>query len=72
MRGLSDIEKLRSEQCSVCLMPMDDLPSLVMLPCAHIYHRDCIRLALESNPKCPCCRAHAPPKSMSSVLLQAS
>ena len=72
MRCLSDVDKLRSEQCPVCLTSMDDLASLVMLPCAHIYHRDCVRLALQSSPHCPCCRAHAPAKSMSSVLLQAS
>ena len=72
MRGLSDMETLRNEQCSVCLTPKDDLAALVMLPCSHIFHRDCVRSALETNPKCPYCRAHAPKKSMSSVLLEAS
>ena len=72
MRSLSDIESLRNEQCSVCLTPKDDLAALVMLPCSHIFHRDCVRSALETNPKCPYCRAHAPKKSMSSVLLEAS
>ncbi|CAL1168735.1 unnamed protein product [Cladocopium goreaui] len=70
MRSLSDIESLRNEQCSVCLTPKDDLAALVMLPCSHIFHRDCVRSALETNPKCPYCRAHAPKKSMSSVLLE--
>ena len=72
MRSLSDIESLRNERCLVCLTPKDDLAALVMLPCSHIFHRDCIRSALETNPRCPYCRAHAPPKSMSSVLLEAN
>ena len=71
MRGLSDVEKLCSEQCSVCLTPMDDVEALVMLPCAHIFHRECVREVLETNPKCPYCRTHAPRKSMSSVVLEA-
>ena len=71
MRCLSDVEKLRSEQCPVCLTQMDDVEALVMLPCAHIFHRECVREVLETNPKCPYCRAHAPRKSMSSVLLEA-
>eukprot|EP00438_Fugacium_kawagutii_P031229 Skav211060 [mRNA] locus=scaffold314:82334:89235:+ [translate_table: standard] len=69
---LSDTEKLTSQTCSVCLCPNDNLADLVMLPCAHFFHRDCVREALATNPKCPYCRADAPPKSLSSVLLEAS
>lgn len=69
---LTDPEKLTSQKCSVCLSPNDDLADLVMLPCAHFFHRDCAREALATNAKCPYCRAHAPPKSMSSVLMEAS
>lgn len=63
-----------AQQCSVCL---DDATGLIsVLPCAHEYHRDCIKHHVaESNkrgvlhPLCPLCRAKFRPNAIINAVM---
>ena len=48
--------------CAVCLQEMMAEEMAVRLPCAHLFHEDCVRQWLKKNHTCPCCRTALPPK----------
>jgi Ring finger domain len=41
--------------CSICLGEYEDGEKLVMLPCKHIYHDDCISSWCQNHTRCPLC-----------------
>lgn len=41
--------------CSICLGEYEDSEKLVMLPCKHIYHNDCISSWCDNHTRCPLC-----------------
>lgn len=43
------------EQCAICLDEIDVL-DVQELPCAHSFHSGCIKMWLQKNTTCPCCR----------------
>ena len=46
--------------CAICFEAMDEAQQLVMLPCAHVFHRCCVTPILsKAMPRCPECRAAA-------------
>jgi len=56
--------------CAICLEEDCPLDSLGILPCAHIFHVECLREALRANPACPHCRRAASLREVSSLQLQ--
>jgi SWI/SNF-related matrix-associated actin-dependent regulator of chromatin subfamily A3 len=57
MKALQDMLSLSiqsQEECAVCL---DDLHNPVITPCAHVFGRECIERVIETQKKCPMCRA---------------
>ncbi|GAB2225877.1 hypothetical protein Droror1_Dr00021647 [Drosera rotundifolia] len=49
-------ERTKEEDCSICMEDFDWLSSVVLLPCLHLFHRDCIGPWLHQNRTCPLCR----------------
>ena len=45
-----------SPDCIVCQEPLSE-GSVVLLPCAHFFHRTCIGQWLRRNASCPTCAA---------------
>ena len=47
--------------CTVCRDDVERGEGGVTLPCGHPYHRGCIALAVDHDPRCPVCRAPVSP-----------
>jgi hypothetical protein len=45
----SSSEKSRDETCRICLLDYEEVDELCTLPCAHLFHKDCIQQWLSSN-----------------------
>ena len=43
--------------CSVCLCEYEKGDNLIMLPCKHVFHEDCIKSWTDNNLRCPLCNA---------------
>ena len=43
--------------CSICLCEYEKGDKLIMLPCKHVFHEDCINSWTENNTRCPLCNA---------------
>ncbi|KAI5260950.1 SNF2 family DNA-dependent ATPase domain-containing protein [Aureobasidium subglaciale] len=57
MKALQDMLSLSiqsQEECPICL---DSLHSPVITPCAHAFGRECIERVIDTQKKCPMCRA---------------
>ncbi|KEQ93443.1 hypothetical protein AUEXF2481DRAFT_110195 [Aureobasidium subglaciale EXF-2481] len=57
MKALQDMLSLSiqsQEECTICL---DSLHSPVITPCAHAFGRECIERVIDTQKKCPMCRA---------------
>jgi hypothetical protein len=54
MEEISDIEGL--DECSICLEPLAEQPTIVNLPCSHKFHSLCILEWLNHELICPLCR----------------
>ena len=57
LKALQDMLSLSiqsQEECAICL---DDLHNPVITPCAHVFGRECIERVIETQKKCPMCRA---------------
>lgn len=48
------------KDCSVCLEPLKAGDTLLLLPCSHLFHPDCLRPWLRTNRRCPYCRFEMP------------
>ncbi|CAN8270291.1 unnamed protein product [Cochlearia groenlandica] len=46
-----------SESCVICRLDYEDDDDLILLPCKHSYHSECIHNWLEINKMCPVCSA---------------
>ncbi|KAJ0971021.1 hypothetical protein J5N97_018980 [Dioscorea zingiberensis] len=44
-----------SDLCVICQVNFEDGGSYVLLPCKHLYHRECISTWLQTNKGCPIC-----------------
>ncbi|KAL3872343.1 hypothetical protein ACJMK2_040273 [Sinanodonta woodiana] len=53
------------KQCSICLTEFKSGEKIVLLPCHHEYHADCIPEWLKRNATCPICRHEVKPKNSS-------
>ena len=52
-----DLDNALENKCSVCLMEFQDDDNVMILPCKHYYHTNCIKEWLkEYDYKCPVCR----------------
>ena len=45
-----------NDQCSICLDDFCDGSEVMVMPCLHICHKDCILKWLETSHLCPLCR----------------
>lgn len=57
LKALQDMLSLSiqsQEDCPICL---DNLHNPVITPCAHAFGRECIERVIETQHKCPMCRA---------------
>eukprot|EP00929_Paragymnodinium_shiwhaense_P001824 TRINITY_DN102030_c0_g1_i1.p1 TRINITY_DN102030_c0_g1~~TRINITY_DN102030_c0_g1_i1.p1 ORF type:complete len:1008 (+),score=202.88 TRINITY_DN102030_c0_g1_i1:153-3026(+) len=71
LRGLSkDDSSGVKEDCCLCLESMADPTKLALLPCAHVFHTDCIRAVLEKHSRCPQCNAPVERRQMSSFVME--
>jgi len=48
------------KECAVCLSESEDGETLVLLPCQHYFHPDCIKPWLKDHNSCPTCRFELP------------
>jgi len=49
---------MNESTCAICLGIIDNLTSITLLPCNHLFHRDCLRKweITQSPYSCPECR----------------
>eukprot|EP00747_Dinoflagellata_sp_TGD_P121806 gnl/TRDRNA2_/TRDRNA2_173490_c2_seq1.p2 gnl/TRDRNA2_/TRDRNA2_173490_c2~~gnl/TRDRNA2_/TRDRNA2_173490_c2_seq1.p2 ORF type:complete len:450 (-),score=57.95 gnl/TRDRNA2_/TRDRNA2_173490_c2_seq1:233-1582(-) len=59
-----------AQECSICLEGTRDISSMAILPCSHVFHSECIRMVLASNPLCPECRTPVPKSHVASVVME--
>jgi len=52
------------DSCAICLADFAYGERLRALPCdgEHVFHEDCLKRWLKTNPTCPCCRENVQPK----------
>lgn len=55
---VNDINKLDPEKrkCVICLNNFQQMDTITVLPCVHIFHTECIKTWLQSHPDCPLCK----------------
>lgn len=52
----ADSETFLGESCTVCLLAFEKDDEVTVLPCEHLFHRDCIgKWLTERKPACPLC-----------------
>ena len=63
---LSDLKKnnhhndklILNDQCSICLENFNDCDNVSILPCNHVYHKNCIYRWFNNNNQCPLCKTN--------------
>lgn len=55
------------QQCAFCLDENVSITALAITPCAHVFHRDCLKEAIRTNNLCPMCRCQVLPAQVYSV-----
>lgn len=50
------------DTCSICLEQLEDDTSVIVLPCKHGFHAECIAPWLKMHSECPSCRSKLPSK----------
>ncbi|GAB1220157.1 hypothetical protein ENUP19_0047G0224 [Entamoeba nuttalli] len=62
--GWSDIAKIRGTlECVICMAPIENThmetgcPEIVVTPCGHVFHTDCLASWIDYKMDCPTCRA---------------
>tara|TARA_B100000575_G_C23101372_1_gene635436 strand:+ start:830 stop:1627 length:798 start_codon:yes stop_codon:yes gene_type:complete len=56
-------EKIKEENCSICMEQFQDNETVVQLECNHLFHKNCIDPWKEKNEKCPLCKTDMKLKS---------
>ena len=46
-----------SNNCSICLIELNNPDDIIKLNCSHTYHNNCIKLWFNKNQTCPLCRS---------------
>lgn len=54
--------------CSVCLEDIGAGADIMTLPCAHVYHRDCVSKWLQMKKECPKCKCNITALASASVV----
>eukprot|EP00746_Dinoflagellata_sp_MGD_P001530 gnl/MRDRNA2_/MRDRNA2_102897_c0_seq1.p1 gnl/MRDRNA2_/MRDRNA2_102897_c0~~gnl/MRDRNA2_/MRDRNA2_102897_c0_seq1.p1 ORF type:complete len:1184 (+),score=191.76 gnl/MRDRNA2_/MRDRNA2_102897_c0_seq1:98-3649(+) len=67
---LTKQEADHANECSICLESTSDIQTMAIIPCSHVFHAECIREVLASNPYCPECRAPVNMSHVSSVVME--
>lgn len=52
--------KLEPPNCIICVSDIEIGASTLMLPCAHMFHSQCVKIWLEKHNTCPVCRFELP------------
>lgn len=53
---IKDLEDNLIKECSICLNEMKIDDKLIILPCKHYYHKECIAEWFKKSKTCPECR----------------
>ncbi|KAI9084523.1 hypothetical protein K1719_033511 [Acacia pycnantha] len=53
-------DKVKESQCSICLEDFDEHDDVLVLPCDHFFHNNCIVKWLNTGHTCPLCRFELP------------
>lgn len=56
-------EKIKEENCSICMEQFQDNEIIVQLECNHLFHKNCVDPWKEKNEKCPLCKTDMKLKS---------
>lgn len=48
--------KLNHTECSICLSKFCNGEKIIVLPCKHTFHRDCVSKWIDTHDECPYCR----------------
>ena len=56
-------EKIKEDNCSICMEQFQDNETVVQLECNHLFHKNCIDPWKEANEKCPLCKTDMKLKS---------
>ncbi|GFZ16386.1 RING/U-box superfamily protein [Actinidia rufa] len=63
----NEVLRTRDSMCCVCLGEFEMEEELHQIPtCRHVFHIDCIRYWVDSNPTCPLCRCFILPRHVHS------
>uniref|UniRef100_A0A6N2L941 RING-type E3 ubiquitin transferase n=1 Tax=Salix viminalis TaxID=40686 RepID=A0A6N2L941_SALVM len=49
-----------ASDCTVCMEEISAGKEVILMPCSHVYHSDCIVQWLQTSHFCPLCRYHMP------------
>lgn len=55
-RAKCAISRFHDVRCAVCMEPFDPQAKLVLLPCTHYFHCECVAGWVSDNNSCPCCK----------------
>ena len=55
---IEDVTKLDSEKknCVICLEDFKNRDKAIILPCIHLFHKNCIKSWLKGHNSCPICK----------------
>ena len=56
INGTSELEKLKTKNCTICLEDFKVKDKVIYLPCFHLFHKDCIINWVKLNSTCPLCK----------------
>lgn len=56
--------------CCICLSEFEDIETLTVLPCTHIFHQPCIESWLNKNNQCPLCKQNVNSGAVDEMILK--
>ena len=54
--GLTSDKVFIDKECIICLKEFESKDNVKVLPCKHVYHKDCILKWMDKTKECPKCR----------------